>query len=123
MDSSSLTGTTITLPDEGMYRIDVSGTWDNGVWYDVDAEYVQQADLTWAQGWPGYPTVDFGDLQVNSQFVDWGAYSAAHTYGYTGHFGGSPLNLRVWDMWGDLVTDGHADNVGSLSYTITYVGP
>lgn len=123
VDSASATGTNVALPRPGTYRIDVNGTWDNGVWYGVDAEWVQQADLSWAQGWPGYPTVDFGDLQVNGQFVDWGAYSSAHSYTYTGAFPTMAVNLAVWDSWSDLVTDGHTDNVGSLAYTITYVGP
>ena len=124
IDSASTTGTTVTLPVEGHYKIDVSGTWDNGIWYGVDAEYVEQTlGGVWAQGWPGYPTVDFGDLQVNGQFVDWGAYDSAHTYSLMGSFAAGPLTLSVWDRWADLVTDGQSDNVGELDYTITYVGP
>ena len=128
VNSASPTGTDVALPIAGTYRIDVDGTWENGIWFTqygllVDAEYVQQVGGAWAQGWPGYPTVDFGDLRVDGQFVNWGAYNGAHAYSYVAPFTSTTLNLAVWDRWGDLVTDGHADNVGSLAYTVTYVGP
>ena len=106
IDSASLTGSTITLPDEGDYRITVSGTWDNGVWYGVDAEYTEQSPGVWGNSWAGYPTTDFGDLQLNGQFVDWGAYNPNHVYSLTTALPAGTANLSVWDMWGDLVKDG-----------------
>jgi hypothetical protein len=123
VDSASLTGTTISLPDAGTYRIDVSGTWQNGPWNLVDAEYTEQSPAVWGDSWAGYPTVDFGDLQVNGQFVNWGGFNPSHAYSLTTTLPAGSANLSVWDKWGDLVTDGHADNVGTLNYTITYVGP
>jgi hypothetical protein len=123
VNSDSSAGTDVLLPRTGTYRIDVNGTWQNGPWYLVDAEYTEQSPGVWADGWPGYPTVDFGDLQVNNQFVNWGAYNAAHAYSYAVTAASTTLNLKVWDMWGDLTTDGHGDNVGSLDFIVTYTGP
>ena len=137
IDSSSATGTTITLPDAatGIYMIQVSGTWQNGPWWLVDAEYVQQGAngggtwdgivgdqgvpngaLTWLQGWPGLGA-DFGDVLVNGTGVDWGAYSSSHTYSLVMPLSGSvTLAMNVNDTL-------YTDNVGSLNYTITYLQP
>ena len=122
IDSASHTGTTVQLPVAGSYRIDLSGTWDNGPWWLVDPEYVQQMDgggnvgstLVWAQSWPGYAQ-DFGDMMINDSFIDWGAYNDAHAYTHTDSYSG-PVNLAVADSY-------YSDNNGSLNYTITYLGP
>ena len=67
----------------------------------------------------------FGDVQVNGSFVDWGAFSASHAYGLSTTLNGS-VNLAVFD--GDSATGierssgWYGDNVGSLNYTVTYLG-
>lgn len=134
IDSASATGATVTLPRAGTYRIDVSGTWDNGPWWGVDADYVQQCPAggglwdgvsadgwcpggvqpdAWLATWPGY--ANFGNVMVNGSYATWGAFSASHAYSLQMPLGTS-VNLTVFDS-------GYTDNVGSLAYTITYVGP
>jgi hypothetical protein len=63
-------------------------------------------------------------VQVNSNFVDWGAFSASHAYGLSTTLPGS-VNLAVFD--GDSNTNTkvpawYGDNVGTLNYTVTYLG-
>lgn len=136
VDSAAPTGSTATTaaPVAGTYNVCASGTWQNGPWFGVDPEWVQQygtgADgtdtgtggdsaggtlaLGWHQSWPGFAPADFGDLQINGQFVDWGAYNAAHTYCVSLPLAqGSTPNLAVFDS-------GYGDNVGSMAYTITF---
>lgn len=134
VDSADPSGSTASLPSglSGRFRIDVSGTWNNTSHGYVDAEYNNgdnEADIT--AGWPqdGWPNLgaDFGDLFVDGAAVNWGAYSASHAYSTTLSTG-SPINLAVFD--GDasnpsspVVNPGwYGDNVGSLSYTVTYLG-
>jgi hypothetical protein len=93
----------------------------------VDAEYVSQDNWTTAHN--GLPPSDplsatlgpnWGDVQVNGQFVDWGAYNTAHKYCTVVTLAeDATLTLQVFDG-----TDpaGYADNVGTLDYTLTYLG-
>ncbi len=63
-------------------------------------------------------------MQVNGNFVNWGAFSALHTYGLTTTLSGS-VNLAVFDGDSDTNTKDAAwygDNSGSLNYTVTYLG-
>ena len=124
LDSADSDGITASLPLAGSYEIDVSGTWQNGPWWLVDPEFVQQMDgggnvgttLTWLDSWPGFAPADFGDVMVNSVFIDWGTLNeTTHAYSHTGSYSGS-VNLAVFDSY-------YGDNDGSLNYTITYVGP
>ncbi len=129
--STTPDGTTITLPDVGTYRIDVSGTWYNNSWGYVDAEYAQYLG-TWYDGFDHNPPTPyalgpgFGDVQIDSAFVDWGAYNINHVYSLSTAFTGLSTNLRIFD--GDSNTNTvmpawYGDNTGSLNYTITYLGP
>lgn len=122
----TMTGATVTLPLAGRYRIDVAGTWTNGQWGWVDAEYTNDGAGGYADGFDraGYLLgPDFGDLMVGGTFVDWGAYSALHAYSFTGSFAGGPLSLAVFDGAGGVAVPGwYGDNTGGLDYTITYVG-
>jgi hypothetical protein len=127
VDSASQAGTTVSLPMAGKYRINVSGTWQNSSWGPVDAEYTSIDNWTTpVDGFnqPGYDLgPNFGDLQVGSQFVNWGAYSPTHTYSYTGALPAGSLNLAVFDgQNGAQEPSWYADNNGSLNFTITYLG-
>lgn len=71
------------------YRIDVSGTYYAGGidLYDIraDAEYSQDraqfaAGTAWTPEVNGYPGANLLDLLVDGQGINWGAYSADHTY-------------------------------------------
>lgn len=119
-------GTAVTLPVAGEYRIDVSGTWTNGQWGWVDAEYTNDGAGGYADGFDraGYLLgANFGDLMVGGAFVNWGAYSALHAYSYTGSFAAGALNLTVFDGEGGVAIPGwYGDNTGGLDYTVTYVG-
>lgn len=135
IDSADAEGVTVEeVPLPGTYRICVSGTWANRGGLDLlDAEYVSQDN--WATQSNGLPASDpfsslgpnLGDVTINGEFVDWGAYSTSHRYCTTTTIGESEtLTLAVFD--GDPATgtanpDWYADNVGTLSYTVTYVGP
>ncbi len=125
VDSSSMAGTDVALPMAGTYRIDVIGDWQGAGAADtmdlVDAEYLTSD--AWAT--VRSPNIDQGDLQINGQFVDWGAYSPYHAYTLAMSLSGT-VNLGVFD--GDWTTNTknsawYTDNVGSLYFTITYVGP
>lgn len=122
---STLAGTTVTLPRDGQYKIDVSGTWNNDGHGWVDAEYTDDGSGGHQDGWPGLGA-NFGDLMVGGSFVDWGAFSPSHSYSYTGSFSGGALALTLAVFDGDSggpVPGWYGDNSGSLSYTITYLGP
>jgi hypothetical protein len=130
VDSRSQTGTTVTLPDEGTYRINVSGTWTNGPYGPVDAEFTSLVDpwVTYEDGFEHSPYLlgeGFGDVQVNGQFVNWGAYNASHEYTLFASLSGPEVVLSIFD--GDSNTNTvmpwYGDNTGWLDYTITYVGP
>ena len=128
VDSASMTGTTVTLPVAGNYRIDVIGTWNNDGWGWVDAEYADNGVGGYANGFDrnGYLLGEgFGDLQVNGQFVNWGAYSPVHAYTLAMPLAGT-VNLAVFDGNSNPPPDvmpWYGDNTGSLTYAITYVGP
>lgn len=131
INSAVFAGSTATLPtnlDGKHFRIDVTGTYTNNSLNVADAEYTSLDN--WAAHQQGYD-VDpfflgegFGDVQVNGNFVDWGAYGASHAYGLSTTLPGS-VNLAVFD--GDSNTNTkdsgwYGDNSGSLNYTITYLG-
>lgn len=128
VDAASMAGTTVTLPVAGTYRIAVIGTWNNDGWGWVDAEYTDNGAGGYASGFDrnGYLLGEgFGDLQVNGQFVDWGAYSPVHSYTLTMPLAGT-VNLAVFDGNSNPPPEAmpwYGDNSGSLTYAITYLGP
>ena len=84
--------------------------------------------VTHQQGYnvdPWFLGEGFGDVQVNGNFVNWGAYSASHAYSLSTTLSG-PVNLAVFDGYSDTnikgPADWYGDNFGSLNYTITYLG-
>ena len=135
LDASDVDGVT-SEPVElaGRYRVCVSGTWTNRGGSEVlDAEYLSQ--FNWQGFTNGLPPTDpyaytgsnFGDVQVNGQFIDWGPYNTEHKYCTTVTLAAdATVTLRVFDGDGTTGTadaSWYADNVGSLDYTITYLGP
>lgn len=126
--ASTLAGSGVTLPVAGWYRIDVTGTWTNGGYGWVDAEYTNDGAGGYADGFDRNGFLlgpNFGDLMVGGAFVDWGAYSTDHAYSYTGSFAAGALNLALAVFDGEAgvpVAGWYGDNTGSLSYTITFVG-
>ena len=129
IDSAALNGSTATLPTglAGKFRIDVSGTYASSL-NVADAEYTSID--SWVTHQQGYDIGQFllgegfGDVQVNGSFVNWGAFSASHAYSLSTTLSGS-VNLAVFD--GDSATNTkdsgwYGDNVGSLNYTVTYLG-
>ena len=128
LDSASATGTTSeAVPLAGQYEVCVRGTWMNRGTDLVDAEYVSQDN--WTTFSDGLPPSDplsatlgpnFGDVTLNGQFIDWGAYSTTHKYCTVMTLAqGDTLVLAVNDG-----TDpaGYTDNVGTLDYMLTYLG-
>ena len=120
VDSASASGTTVTLPTglSGQFEIAVSGEWFNATFGLVDAQYNNGYNgyneaVTWQEGWPGLGAC-WGRLFVNGACVDWGAFNPAHAYSYTLSASGS-ITLNVNDTY-------YPDNVGSLSFTVTYLG-
>ncbi len=130
IDSASFDGSTATLPTNlgGHYRIDVSGTYINRDLNVADAEYTTRDN--WATAQQGYDVdpfdlgESFGDVQVDGNFVNWGALTSSHAYSLDTTLSGS-VNLSVFD--GDSTTNTkeaawYGDNSGSLNYKITYLG-
>jgi hypothetical protein len=132
IDSAALNGTTAALPTNlaGHFRIDVTGTYTNSNLNVADAEYTSTDG--WATHQQGYDIdpwllgEDFGDVQVDGNFVNWGDFSASHTYSHSATLSGS-VNLAVFDGDSDAEpkekeAGWYGDNSGSLNYTITYLG-
>ena len=69
----------------------------------------------------------FGDVQLNGQFVDWGAYSATHTYSLTTALVAGTVHLGIFDGDSTIPTQMQTwyggQQRGTLNCTITYVGP
>lgn len=135
IDAADMDGVmTAAAPLAGNFEVCVSGTWTNRNGIDlIDAEYVSQ-DL-WATHYDGLPPTDpwapvlgpnFADVQIDGQFLDWGAYSDSHDYCTTGALAlGQSLNLAVFDGYGFTNTKEagwYGDNSGSLAYTLRYLG-
>jgi hypothetical protein len=130
----------VVLKNGGLYKFNVRGTWldhcgpgginsKNGVY--CDAMYTTQDN--WAThndaptGTLYGPYISLGsydanqcEMQVNGQFLDWGAYSATHQYSmaYTG--AGSSVNFKIFD--GNAMTNTllswYGDNWGTLQVDI-----
>jgi len=135
LDASDFDGVT-TAPVElpGQYRVCVAGTWSNRNGTEVvDPEYLSQFNWQgYTNGLPegdpyAYTGSNFGDVTVNGQFVNWGAYNPEHRYCTTVTLAAdATITLRVFDGDGSTATANeawYADNVGSLTYTVSYLGP
>ncbi|MEM2506158.1 MAG: hypothetical protein QXF61_03855, partial [Nitrososphaeria archaeon] len=117
VDSRDMDGsdTTNNLETDKIYKFVVTGTyWRNkgGTPNQLcDAEYTTYETDDWdpyhdgcegyTDGWLASWTwlgKDFGDLQVNGMFVDWGPFNQLHTYEYIfGPGTGSKVNFRIFD--------------------------
>lgn len=130
INSANPDGSSSTVPVTGNYQICVKGTWANNAINISDAKYVSQdGGQTWTDGLIGqwsFLGTGFGEVQINGNFVNWGAYSSDHQYCVNEQLaGGATANLAVFD--GDATTNTkntgwYGDNSGMLSYTITYLG-
>ena len=128
VDSAAYTGKDSPILEAGVqYRFVVSGTWENNDQGVVDAVYVSEDD--WETYFPGPSGYDEKvlDLQINSEFVEWGDYNPDHEYQYNFTGTGAVVNFRVFD--GNIVTDGdvptytleqswYDDNDGELTVEI-----
>lgn len=123
VDSTSVTGTNVSLP-AGDYLFAVTGDWRGNSENNnrVDAEYITgDTWATFSDGPAGYGE-DQGDLQINNNFVDWGPYSSSHDYYINYHQDNSgDVNLSVFD--GNAGTNSkepswYSDNSGSLTVKI-----
>lgn len=128
MDSAVYTGEDSDVLEAGVqYQFVVNGTWENNGQGVVDAEYVSEDNWeTYLNGPNGYDE-KLLDLQIDSEFVDWGGYSATHEYQFIFTGTGAAVNFRVFE--GDIVTDGdvttytlnqswYDDNEGKLTVDI-----
>jgi hypothetical protein len=138
------TNSHITLETDKQYKFVVTGGyWRNtgGTPYQLcDAEYTTYENENWnpyhdgclgyTSGWlAGWTSLgaNFGDLQVNGQFVDWGPFNANHEYTLVFGAGtGSKVNFRIFDGYGETgvqVLSWYSDNSGCLTVKIyMYVG-
>ena len=123
VSADSIGADSVAVLETGVqYQFVVSGTWINGDSESVDAQYVSP-DATWGIPTPGPegPYEELLDLQVNSEFVDWGEYSETHEYKYNFTGTGAAVNFRVFE--GDVATntpdpDLYNDNNGTLTVEI-----
>lgn len=110
VSSGSITGGTSGLSlDSGRdYILRASGTWHNGGGLapsDHDAEYMSydgwatsmDGDSAWESAYSIIPAADGLELQVNNAFVNWGVFSAIHSYDLAFTGTGSPVSFRVFD--------------------------
>lgn len=134
LDSGDSDGIVVQVPADldGRYHLTVSGTWQNGPWWLVDAVCVQQtaagggagdtSTLVWKRGWPGLgsATYEFGDVLVDGaspwmDLTDADCDTTTHTYTTTIEILDGDMALRVYDT-------NHSDNVGALNYSLTFAG-
>ncbi len=133
--SSEEDGTTTSpLAIGGKFKVCVSGTYTNGSNNVADAEYTSLDLLNpWAVVSDGYNFgsyqlgPNFGDVQINDAFVDWGPYNLQHSYCLTQFAaldGTFKLAVFDGDSHGPAQKESawYPDNVGSLNYTVTYIG-
>lgn len=104
------------------YLVKAKGTWQNRGNENVDARFTTANSWSTAEEAPygGYPD-NLLELQVNSNFVDWSAYSSAHEYDVIVAGTGATANFGVFD--GDVNTNVQnpgwfGDNIGSLTVDI-----
>jgi hypothetical protein len=112
------------LDSDRCYKIVVSGYFINTGQGDewVDAAYLSMPphDDPWMANHPGYDD-KLLELQINEQFVNWGAYDATHEYSYVMPGNDAQVTFRVFD--GNVATNAQdsgwmGDNSGSLTVMI-----
>jgi hypothetical protein len=120
IDSTDADGTTVTLDATGNYRVCVEGTYDFNT--ALPGQFLGDAEFVSTDGWvtatdkfAQFPE-NYGEVTINGAFVNWGPYSSSHSYCTTvSGTAGSTLNLEVYDT-------NYADNSGTLTYTLKYLG-
>ena len=119
----------INLPINGNYSVCVSGTYklQNNDTFLADANFVSVDNWTTAtKGFIGQWQelgLNEGNVQINGEFANWGAFTTNHTYCST--FTGQSIALRVFDGYSttNTIDQGwYGDNSGTLSYVIKYLG-
>jgi len=125
IDAVSATGTTSEgVPLPGRYEVCVRGTYTSGT-LSADAEYTSTDN--WATFMDGTAAggANYGDVQVNGQFVSWGDYNTNHKYCTVVTLAqDATVTLAVFEGTGTTQdAAAYADNNGLLDYTITYLGP
>lgn len=126
VDSTSMSGTNVTLPGSANYLVVACGVWNNTSHGYVDAAYNSGDAWNWnssQQGWPGIGP-NWGELRINGATPNWGAYNAGHTYSTTLNGASGSLNLLIFD--GDAngqVAGWYGDNSGSLSVDVYQLAP
>lgn len=120
--------TSLTLGQ--FYRLEITGTWTNRGGTDtVDADYTSYdafatPGLDGDPAWTVFGLTDYWnllDVQVNSAFVNWGAYTPSHQYTYDLAGTGSPVTLLVFDGIPETNTPNpgwYTDNSGSLTVNL-----
>jgi len=114
--SGSIVTSTNILESGVTYLLEASGTANAGDTIDFDAKYSITNRIVgddWTDLVSGY--VSYGptllELKVNGNFVDWGAYNAAHTYTIAMIGYGNQVALQIYDIY-------YPNNVGSLTVDI-----
>ncbi|HET7568827.1 MAG TPA: hypothetical protein VFJ91_12605 [Gaiellaceae bacterium] len=125
VDSTSMTGSSFSLPASGQYRLVSCGVWSNFSHGYVDTAFNSGDAWNWnapQQGWPAIGP-NWGELYVNGAAPGWGAYNAGHTYSTTLTAAGT-LGLLVWDGYPTgLVAGWYGDNGGALTVDVYRVNP
>lgn len=124
VDSAVMAGanSTTVLESGQSYLVKAKGTWQNRGNENVDARFTTANSWSTAEEAPygGFPD-NLLELQVNSNFVDWSAYSSTHEYDVIVSGTGAVANFGVFD--GDVNTNTQnpgwfGDNIGSLTVDI-----
>ncbi|HET7571329.1 MAG TPA: hypothetical protein VFJ77_01525 [Gaiellaceae bacterium] len=125
VDSTSMAGSSFSLPASGQYRLVSCGVWNNTSHGYVDTAYNSGDAWNWnapQQGWTGIGP-NWGELYVNGASPDWGAYNAGHTYA-TALTGSGTLGLVIWDGGPTAQNSGwYGDNSGSLTVDVYRINP
>ena len=125
IEATSTTGATSEpVPLPGRYEVCVRGTYASGS-LALDAEYVSADNWTTFTDGTVAMGANWGDVQVNGEFVDWGSYNTGHKYCTVMTLADeATVKLRVFEGTGTTQdAAAYADNAGMLDYTVTYVGP
>lgn len=128
--STSQYGATSTsvLAAGGLYAFKASGTWTQ-YGNTMDAEYSRSSTGTVYDGHGTVPVcgacgVDWGDLQIDGVFVNWGPYDPGRTYWLETSGTGAAVNFRIYEGYtgtNTVIPAWYTDNTGSLTVEI-YAG-